>query len=157
MFVDSVGGKWTFRATGRNLRQFEERTGIRLFQRIGDALPDNIMDIGQDTGGSIRISLKIVVSLFTSVLGGISDVLGLLYACREWAGDEKDDPKKIGFDDFCDRIASEKIGESIREATNILVGCVSGMTDGASLTVHTEDSPNPLGDSVGGTSTPSQG
>ena len=143
MFVDSDGGKWTFRATGRNLRKFEDRTGIKLFRDIGAALPDDLSEFGKVEDGKELVNVKMIVEIFTAVLSGIGDAMALLFACRIWSGEG--DAPKVNFDDFCDRIGGEKIGESMLEVGQIMMSCVSGMTLGASFTARTEsDSANPL-------------
>lgn len=156
MFVDSEGGRWEFRPTGSALRKFEKRTGVRLFKRIGDALPDDLGSIGQIDAGKVSINVKAVVTIFTAVLDGFDSSLALLFACRRWDGEEPE--PKLNFDQFCDRIGAEKIGESVMEAVQVLVGCVSGMSVGAALTSARAagESSNPLGGSGGETSTPSE-
>ncbi len=159
MFVDSQGGKWTFRPTMHSLRKFEKETGVRLFKRIGDALPEDLGTIGQIEGEKVKVNLRVVAGIFTAVLDGFDSAASLLFICREWAGD--DDPPKINFDQFCDRIAAEKIGEAVVEAVQILMSCVSGMALGAQLTsarAPSDGEPqNPFKGSGGETSSPSPG
>ncbi len=156
MFVDSDGGKWTFRPNGKNLRKFEERTGILLFKDIGAALPDDLTDFVKTENGKVLGDIKMIANLFTAVFRGIGDAMALLFACRKWAGD--DAAPKLDYDTFCERIAGEKIGEAIIEAGQIMMGCVNGMTVAASLTARNEsDSKNPLEGSGGETSSPLPG
>jgi len=153
MFVDSHDGKWEFRPTLRVLRDFEGRTGVRLFSRVSEALPEDLSEIGEVTEGSARINLKAIVKIFASVIDGIDTAAALLFACRRWVGDG--DAPKLNFDEFCDRIGGESIGLAITEAVNILINCVSTITASKAFTMGREGGSGPLGATRGAVSSPS--
>ena len=151
MLNDSRGGRWEFRPTLRALRKFEGRSGVGLFSRIGQALPNNLDDLGSEGKDGVIVNTGAVARLFTTVIDGFNTASALLFECRFWTGDG--DEPKLNFDQFCDRFETSAIGPALIEAVNILVGCVASTTAGAKLTIRQEDGQNPLAASGGRAST----
>jgi len=154
MLTDSVGGKWDFRPTIGALRRFERRTDIRLFSRLSKALPSDLASLGQMSDAGVLVDLRAVAEIFASVIDGIDSAAALLFECRVWAGDGEA-PKPMSFDDFCERLANEKIGEALGAAVGILTQCVAGATATLSVPGVKAETDRPF--SPGSTSTPSQG
>ncbi|HUW59356.1 MAG TPA: hypothetical protein VMZ92_22165 [Planctomycetota bacterium] len=156
MLTDSVGGKWDFRPTIGALRRFERRTDIRLFSRIGKALPEDLASVGKVVDGTLRVNVRAIAELFSSILDGFDAAAALLFECRVWAGDGNA-PKPMSFDDFCERFALEQVGEALVKAMMIIVSCVTGAKIGSELlTAGGVDPASPLVASDGPASTPSR-
>ncbi len=153
MFVDSQNGRWEFRPTLKKLRDFEGRTGIRLFARIGEALPDDASDLAKVFDGGASVNVKAIAKMFTAVIDSIDTAAALLYACRCWRGDGE--APKIDYDAFCERIAEDEISKAIMEALNVVVNCVAGSTAGRVFTSGRDGGVSPLAETGGAESSPS--
>ena len=144
MLTDSLGGKWDFRPTIGALRRFERRTEIRLFSRIGKALPEDLASMGKGVDGKTATNLKPIIDVFTSVIDGFDSAAALLYECRIWAGD--DPAPKPTFDEFCELFAVEKVSEALMQAIEILTQCVSGVASAAPISGADPESERPFSD-----------
>lgn len=171
-FTDAKGRTWHPRVTARVLRDFEQQTGIGVFDavfQIAAAIPADIGATDPKTGMPTALPASSYFEVAGKLFGKVGNVLYLLYeACRPFSAGALADPftllesgekVPVSRDDFYDAIGKEQIGPALNAAMASFLEFFPQLDDTTGTAegggAGSEDSKRPFAPSLGETFTKS--